>query len=228
MSNLIKKLDVDETVENYLKSIRNLKPLTKKIEYQYILDYKINNNIESRNIVITSNLKYACSLANAYRGKGVDFAELIAVANDGLMEAIEKYDIKEGTKFITYARWWIIQRILIAITNKHKHNGYDFPMENDVQEDDDEIPLTNNNDYDVLIIDDIEYDQNKMEVKLYVNKLLNNLTERERDIVSRYYGLYGTKENLFDISDEYNLTSERIRQIMENAMKKIRSKALCA
>ena len=67
-----------------------------------------------------------------------------------------------------------------------------------------------------------------MDVKLYIEKLLNNLTERERDIVSRYYGLYGTKENLFDISDEYNLTSERIRQIMESAMKKIRSIALCA
>ena len=90
------------------------------------------------------------------------------------------------------------------------------------------IPLTNNNDYDVLIVDDIDSDQNKLDVKLYVNKLLNNLSERERDIISRYYGLYGTKENLFDISDEYNLTSERIRQIMEGAMKKIRSIALCA
>jgi RNA polymerase primary sigma factor len=228
MSNLIKKLDVDETVENYLKSIRNLKSLPKKIEYEYILDYKLNNNIESRNIVVTANLKYACGLANSYRGKGVDFAELIAVANDGLMEAIEKYDIKEGTKFITYAKWWIIQRILYAITKTHKHSGYDIPTEKDIQEDDDEIPLTNNNDYDVLIVDDIDSDQNKMDIKLYVNKLLNNLSERERDIVSRYYGLYGTKENLFDISDEYNLTSERIRQIMEGAMKKIRSIALCA
>ena len=32
MSNLIKKLDVDETVENYLHSIRNLKSLPKKFE----------------------------------------------------------------------------------------------------------------------------------------------------------------------------------------------------
>ena len=228
MSNFTKKLDVDETVEKYLKSIKNFKSLTKKNEQQYILDYKINNNIEARNIVITSNLKYACGLANAYRGKGVEFAELIAVANDGLMEAIEKYDIKEGTKFITYAKWWIIQRILLAITKKHKHNAYDIPVEKDIQEDDDEIPMSNNNDYDVLIVNDIDYEQNEMDVKLYVNKLLNNLSERERDIVSRYYGLYGTKENLFDISDDYNLTSERIRQIMEGAMRKIRSSALCA
>ena len=228
MSNLTKKLDVDETVENYLKSIRNLKSLPKKVEYQYILDYKLNKNIESRNIVISANLKYACGLANAYRGKGVDFAELIAVANDGLMEAIEKYDIKENTKFLTYAKWWFIQRILYAINKNYKHSGFDIPTEKDIQEDDDEIPLTNNNDYDVLIVDDIDSGQNKMDVKLYIEKLLNNLTERERDIVSRYYGLYGTKENLFDISDEYNLTSERIRQIMESAMKKIRSIALCA
>lgn len=228
MSNLTKKLDVDETVENYLKSIRNLKSLPKKVEYQYILDYKLNNNIESRNIVISANLKYACGLANAYRGKGVDFAELIAVANDGLMEAIEKYDIKENTKFLTYAKWWIIQRILYAINKNYKHSGFAIPTEKDIQEEDDEIPLTNNNDYDALIVDDIDSEHNKMDIKLYIEKLLNNLTERERDIVSRYYGLYGTKENLFDISDDYNLTSERIRQIMEGAMKKIRSIALCA
>jgi RNA polymerase sigma factor (sigma-70 family) len=228
MSNLTKKLDVDETVENYLKSIRNLKSLPKKVEYQYILDYKLNNNIESRNIVISANLKYACGLANAYRGKGVDFAELIAVANDGLMEAIEKYDIKENTKFLTYAKWSIIQRILYAINKNYKHSGFAIPTEKDIQEDDDEIPLTNNNDYDALIVDDIDSEHNKMDIKLYIEKLLNNLTERERDIVSRYYGLYGTKENLFDISDDYNLTSERIRQIMEGAMKKIRSIALCA
>lgn len=228
MSNLTKKLDIDETVENYLKSIRNLKSLPKKVEYEYILDYKLNNNIESRNIVITANLKYACGLANSYRGKGVDFAELIAAANDGLMEAIEKYDIKEETKFLTYAKWWIIQRILYAINKHYLHSGCDIPTENEPQEDDDEIPLTNNNDYDVLIVDDIDSEQNKMDIKLYIEKLLNNLTERERDIVSRYYGLYGTKENLFDISDDYNLTSERIRQIMEGAMKKIRSIALCA
>ena len=228
MSNFTKKLDVDETVENYLKSIRNLKSLPKKIEYEYILDYKLNNNIESRNIVVTANLKYACGLANSYRGKGVDFAELIAVANDGLMEAIEKYDIKEGTKFITYAKWWIIQRILLAITKKHKHNAYDRPVEKDIQEDDDEIPLSNNNEYDVLIVDDIDYEQNKIDAKIYINSLLNILSERERDIISRYYGLYGAKENLFDISNEYNLTSEHIRQIMESAMRKIRSNALCA
>ena len=49
MSNLIKKLDVDETVENYLKSIRNLKSLPKKIEYEYNcnklnLSYKVSNS----------------------------------------------------------------------------------------------------------------------------------------------------------------------------------------
>ena len=56
--------------------------------------------------------------------------------------------------------------------------------------------------------------------------MLDQLNERERDIIIRYYGIDGDKENLYEISEDYKLSSERIRQIMESAFKKIRSYAL--
>ena len=228
MGKNIIKLDIDDCVNKYLKSLKNFKSLKKDEERKYLLDYKINNNLESRNLVIQSNLKYACSLANAYRGKGVDFSELIAEANDGLMEAIEKYDVEQNTKFITYAKWWIIQRITSSIASKYKHNAYDLPFEKDEQDADDDDSLTyNNREHENLIVETIDNQQDNEDIKYYVNKLLNNLTERERDIIYRYYGLYGSKENLFDISKDYNLSSERIRQIIDNSLKKIRSYALC-
>ncbi len=228
MGKNITKLDIDDCVNKYLKSLKNFKSLKKDEERKYLLDYKLNNNLESRNLVIQSNLKYACSLANAYRGKGVDFSELIAEANDGLMEAIEKYDVEQNTKFITYAKWWIIQRITSSIASKYKHNAYDLPFEKDEQDvDDDDLLTYNNREHENLIVETIDNQQDNEDIKYYVNKLLNNLTERERDIIYRYYGLYGSKENLFDISKDYNLSSERIRQIIDNSLKKIRSYALC-
>lgn len=222
------KLDIDECVNNYLKSLKNFKSLKKDEERKYLLDYKLNNNLESRNIVIQSNLKYACSLANAYRGKGVDFSELIAESNDGLMEAIEKYDIKQDTKFITYAKWWIIQRITSRISSKCKHATYDLPFEKDEQNsDEDDLLSYNPRQNEKLIIEFIDSQQNNEDDRYRVNKLMNNLTERERDIVQRYFGICGNKENLFEISKDYNLSSERVRQIIDNSIKKMRSYALC-
>ena len=57
-----------------------------------------NGNLSSRNKLINSNLKYACSLANSYRGRGVDFSELISEANSGLIESIDRFDTKQNVK----------------------------------------------------------------------------------------------------------------------------------
>ena len=220
--------DLNECVNKYLKSIGNFKTLTKNEERVFLEDYKYNNNVESRNVIIQNNLKYACSIANQYRGRGVEFSDLIAEANDGLMEAIEKFDITQDIKFITYAKWWIIQRVTSRINDVYKHTSYDFPIEYEKQEcDENEAPLTNNTDYDCIIVDDIDKEQNSVDKKYYINMLLNQLNERERDIISRYYGICGDKENLYEISETYRLSSERIRQIMETAIKKIRSSVLC-
>ena len=222
--------DIDCGVSNYLKNLKNCKPLSKENEREFILDYKLNNNLESRNIVIQSNLKYACSIANSYRGKGVEFGELIAEANDGLMEAIEKYDIKQNIKFITYAKWWIIQRITSRIANKNKHNGYDLPTDNILKESDDDLFFANqnvNDDYNKLFYDDIDYEKNVNEIKNFIQMLFKNLNDREKDIVKRYFGLNGKSENLNEISNTYGISSERIRQILDNSLKKLRSYALC-
>ena len=51
--------------------------------------------------------------------------------------------------------------------------------------------------------------------------------ERERFIVSDYFGLDGVKpKTLEEIGEEFNLTKERVRQLNEKALKKMRSNAL--
>ena len=52
------------------------------------------------------------------------------------------------------------------------------------------------------------------------------LSERERDILSLYYGLNGSECTLEEIGDKYGLTKERIRQILENSLTKARSAAM--
>ncbi len=54
-------------------------------------------------------------------------------------------------------------------------------------------------------------------------KALSTLTQREQDILSLRYGLHGTKPKTLDeLSDEFNLTKERIRQIEQTALRRLR------
>ena len=63
------------------------------------------------------------------------------------------------------------------------------------------------------------------EVKENISKILSVLSERERSIIEMYFGLNGSPLTLEEIGEEFELTKERIRQIKEKAIRKIRNNA---
>lgn len=60
-------------------------------------------------------------------------------------------------------------------------------------------------------------------LKNQLKRVMQNLSSRERDIVNCYFGIYGEPMTLEMIGDEFNLTKERIRQIKQSAIRKIRN-----
>src|SRR5215212_3067377 len=68
--------------------------------------------------LVRCNLRLVVSIARRYVGRGLDFADLIQEGNLGLMRAARGFDATFGTKFSTYATWWIKQAIARAISNK--------------------------------------------------------------------------------------------------------------
>ena len=62
-----------------------------------------------------ANLRLVVAVAKRYVGQGVPFLDLVQEGNMGLMMAIRKYDYRLGTKFSTYATWWIRQMIQRAL-----------------------------------------------------------------------------------------------------------------
>ena len=67
--------------------------------------------------------------------------------------------------------------------------------------------------------------QTKESLKSELKRILNVLDEREKIIVVDYFGLMGTPKTLSDIGLDFSLTKERVRQIKEKALRKLRNES---
>ena len=63
----------------------------------------------------------------------------------------------------------------------------------------------------------------KEEIKKRVSLMLSVLDEREKVIIEKYYGLTGTESNLDDLGEEFGCTKERIRQLRDKSLQKLRN-----
>ncbi len=81
------------------------------------LERLVEQGDAARAMLIRSNTRLVISIAKRYYGQGLDFLDLIQEGNTGLLAAVEKYDYRRGTRFSTYATWWIRQGITRALVN---------------------------------------------------------------------------------------------------------------
>ena len=109
--------NIKESLYAYFDEIRREQILSEKEEKKLILLAKKGDN-EARSKLIKANLKLVVKIAKRYENFGVPLIDLIEEGNIGLMRAIEKFSLRKGFRFSTYATWWIKQSITRAITNQ--------------------------------------------------------------------------------------------------------------
>jgi RNA polymerase primary sigma factor len=216
----------DKSVSTYFNEVAGYKPLSKDEELELWRNYKYNGDLKARDRLISSNLKFVASIAKQYQGRGLSYADLISEGNIGLMKALDKFDGERGYKVISYSVWWIRQTILEALSKRNTSEDEDLPFdfEKPVETDDDDYRTEMGDDN--FINDGIE-ENTELERTEAINLLMEFLNQRERNIITKYYGLDGNKpKTLEEIGMEYGLTKERIRQIKNLSFKKMRSVAL--
>jgi RNA polymerase primary sigma factor len=200
--------------------------------------------------LVQGNLRFVITIAKQYQNQGLELCDLINEGNLGLMKAIKNFDWNKDLRFISYAVWWVKQSILQSLNDNARTIRLPVNVVQDLHRAKREAESTGNkledkfqnlpsmidldmgiNDEGDTLIDIIKNDDADMPddafntkdlLRIKLLSTLENLTEREKVIIEDYFGLSGTPRTLEDIGSDFNLTKERVRQIKQNALRKLR------
>ena len=106
-------------LETYLREINETALLTAADEQQLAALIGLGD-VRARDRMVRANLRLVVNIARGYTGKGLSLQDLIEEGNLGLLRAVEGFDPGMGTRFSTYASYWIKQSIKRALINSSK------------------------------------------------------------------------------------------------------------
>ncbi len=106
-------------LETYLREINETALLTADEEKELARAIAVGDAM-ARDRMVRANLRLVVNIARGYTGKGLGLQDLIEEGNLGLLRAVEGFDPDMGTRFSTYASYWIKQSIKRALINSAK------------------------------------------------------------------------------------------------------------
>ena len=195
-------------------------PLSKEDEENYLNLYLNNKDKNARNKLIEHNLRLVAHVVKKYETTRNDTDDLISIGIIGLIKGIDTYSYKHNTRLATYCARCIDNEILMYFRNDKKNNK-NISIDEKVGFDKDgneitimEILKTPKPDF----IEDIHIQNN---IKL-LEKYMDVLTNREKTIIIKRYGLYNTEEfTQKQIAKELNISRSYVSRIEKRALTKL-------
>jgi len=106
-----------ENLRVYLKEIGRIALLTREQEGELARRVR-GGDADAKARLTEANLRLVVQIARRYLNRGLPLPDLIEEGNIGLLRAVAKFDGDRGTRFSTYATWWIRQAIVRALANQ--------------------------------------------------------------------------------------------------------------
>lgn len=175
---------------------------------------------DTRELIAQANLGLVPTMIERSRIRGVDFGDLISEGHLALLRSIEKFDCSRGFKFSTYACRSILTAITRAVALMARHRAR-FPAEFDP---------------DMQKSDFVEQQRSMIEADC-LDELRNivrantaELTRIEKRVLAERFGIGRRGEaddpqkTLREVAELFGVTKERVRQIQNRALEKIRTR----
>ncbi len=194
-------------------------PLSVKEERELFLKMR-DGDLNARNELIMRNLRLVAHIIKKYYISYADQEDLISIGTIGLIKAIDTYDVKNGTKFATYAGKCVQNEILMHF-RAQKKLAMESSIDDTIEIDKDGNPLTY---IDVISVDDniieqIDLKSKKEMLKYAVENLLN---KRERAIIKLRYGLNNQKPmTQREVACKLGISRSYVSRIEKSALNKI-------
>lgn len=221
----------DNGLNNYLDEIGQEKLLTDEQERE--LSERIKQGDQrALGRLVQANLRFVVKMASLYRGQGLQLDDLISEGNLGLMTAAAKFDASRGTRFVVFAAPYVRRQIERAIEEQNgiykvpkdadklaKHQGKAMSVD---------APLGGRTNLSLLSVL-VNQDSPQADERVYseaieraVELALMSLSEREMQVINRFFGLDREHETMAEIAEDLNLKRERVRQIRNRAIRRLK------
>lgn len=194
-------------------------PLSKEEEEMYIIKCK-NGDTSARCKLIEHNLRLVAHIVKKFESKNSDIDDLIGIGTVGLIKGIDTFEGKHNVKITTYCAKCIENEILMYFRSDKKNNKNISIYENiGYDKEGNEITIM-----DIIKTKDPEFIEeiHKKDNIFLLKKYMNVLTDREKEIIEKRYGLNGNDEiTQKEIAKKLNISRSYVSRIEKRATTKI-------
>ena len=195
-------------------------PLSDEEEEKSLLEFK-NGSIEARNLLITHNLRLVVYIAKKFESTKINIEDLISIGSMGLIKAVQTFKMEKNIKLATYASRCIENEILMHLRKTQK-SRQDVSLDEvlNIDSEGNEMVLA-----DILCSEDDQAleEMTKAEDERKLFKAIDNLSKKEKEIISLRYGLFGKEEmTQKEVADMMGISQSYISRLEKRIIDKIR------